>query len=625
MPSPMDSTIPASASARKRPTLRREKSAELPEVGERYRVLDEIGKGGEARVVIGIDTRVWRQAALKILRPELSESPEAVQRFLREGTLTAKLQYPGIAAIYDMGKLNGEIFFAMEKVDGVRLRDVLNERATNPDKWTEERLCQLFAQVCGIVGYAHSQGVAHRDLKPENIMVVGDRTVYLMDWGIAKDFSEKQDEALSALQARVPSDMDTNLTLPGQAKGTPNYMSPEQAMGLVNKIGYRSDVFSLGIILYEILAGHNPFRGDSMRDTLAAIKGLVPPAPRTNSKELASICLKALRKTPEERYVDAAKLGEDVQSAITFHAVTAKKDNIFEQLAKFARRQRGVAAMFSVVCVLALALIVSRLQDNSDVASLLQAANEHVIAADAATVRFAALEADLARVTVAEKESKRAAADTVRNERLYHYELARVLLERAYARRRQNLPDDAIATYTRICVEEVEAASTGGRYLYAWRRLRDLQASGLPANVAELKTALQQQPQPLLASFFEAGHAALIRRDPHEAARVLRDLLAVRDDLRTSWQVQQDVQLSAFALKLLNAAESAYPPLQDADWNLVYTVWLDRIEALKGQGSTAAADALLDRLADVATRHPPPGKSPLQRLAKLQTPTPTTP
>ncbi|MFT5128779.1 MAG: serine/threonine protein kinase [Rhodothermales bacterium] len=615
----MDSTIPRTSSARKRPSLQQDKNTELPEVGERYRVLDEIGKGGEARIVIGIDTRVWRQVALKILRPELSESPETIQRFLREGTLTAKLQYPGIVAIYDMGKLNGEIFFAMEKVDGVRLRDVLNERASNPEKWPEERICQLFAQVCEIVGYAHSQGVAHRDLKPENIMVVGDRSVYLMDWGIAKDFSEKQDEALVALKARVPSEMDANLTLPGQAKGTPNYMSPEQAMGLVNKIGYRSDVFSLGIILYEILAGKNPFRGESMRDTFAAIKALKPPPPRTNSKELASICEKALQKTPEERYANAAKLGEDVQSAITFHSVTAKKDNLFEQLAKFARRQRGLAAMFFVVCVLAVALIVSRLRDNHDVAALLQAANEHVIAADTATVRFAALEADLTRVRESEIERKQAAADTVRNERLYHYELARVLLERAYARRRANLPDDAIATFTRICVEQIEAASDGGRYLYAWRRLSDLQRSGLGANVAELKATMLALPQPVLTSFFEAGHAALLRRDPHEAASVLKDMLALRADLGSAWQAQQDVQLSAFALKLLNAAESAYPPLEDEDWNLVYTVWLDRIEELTAQGAGDAADVLLNRLVDVASRHPPPGKTPLKRLTKLQT------
>ena len=608
----MDSTIPRPSPARKRPPLQRPKNDDLPEVGERYRVLDEIGKGGEARVVIGIDTRVWRQAALKILRPELSESEEAVQRFLREGTLTAKLQYPGIAAIYDMGKLNGEIFFAMEKVDGVRLRDVLNEREANPELWPEERLCRLFEQVCDIVGYAHSQGVVHRDLKPENIMVVGGRSVYLMDWGIAKDFSEKQDEALAAIRARAAVEEDANVTLPGQAKGTPNYMSPEQAMGLVNKIGYRSDVFSLGIILYELLTGRNPFRGESMRDTLAAIKSAEPDSPRTNSKELASICLKALSKTPEDRYATAAALGDDVRRAITFHTVSAKKDNIFEQLAKFARRQRGVAAMFSVVCVLAVALIVGRLRDNHDVAALLASANEHVAAADAATVRFKALEEEFA---ISEDERTRRAVETVRNERLYHYERARLWLDRAYARRKDTLPTEALATYTRICEEEVKAATEGGRQLYAWRRLRELEKR---TNVRELRNALLNKPGQALASFFADGDAALSRRDPHEASRVLRDALELREALDANWQAPQEVQLSAFALKLLNAAESAYPPLADADWDLVYTVWLDRISTLQKQGSHDAADALLHRLKDVATRHPPPGEAPRLRLAQLQ-------
>jgi serine/threonine protein kinase len=228
---------------------------------------------------------------------------------------------------------------------------VLEERKTSKDvQRMMQDLVAIFEKVCQIVAYAHSRGVVHRDLKPENIMVGDYNSVYVMDWGIARDLTEQKRRR--ALHEVNGSTMDiTQLLDARKVKGTPKYMSPEQALG-VSDVDLRSDVFSLGLIFYEILAGHHPFEAESLRDTMHNIKQA--PLPKLRSyfipNELKSICAKALKKLPAERYQHAGPLAHDLHCSLSYKDVSVHRDNPFMWMWKFTRRHvvLTLAAIFIV-------------------------------------------------------------------------------------------------------------------------------------------------------------------------------------------------------------------------------------------------------------------------------------
>ncbi|GAG41871.1 unnamed protein product, partial [marine sediment metagenome] len=217
---------------------------------------------------------------------------------------------------------------------------------------SQDRLIPIFEQVCQIVGYAHSRGVAHCDLKPENIMVGGFNTVFVMDWGLARDLNQ----APQKTAPRKPAAKDakaTGKTPARKMKGTLKYMAPEQILGL-NNLDCRADVFSLGLILYEVLGGEHPFERDSTRETLHALKELAPPPlPRYFvPNNLKSICVKTLEKLPQERYAHAGELAGDIRRSLSHQQVSVHRDNPVVRFWKFARRHR----VLSLVAVLLLLL-----------------------------------------------------------------------------------------------------------------------------------------------------------------------------------------------------------------------------------------------------------------------------
>jgi serine/threonine protein kinase/tetratricopeptide (TPR) repeat protein len=278
-----------------------------------YQVIKELGRGGMGKVYHAFDTRLGRTAALKVL-PSKSSSPERVGRFQREARAASSLNHPNIITIYDFGVANGRDYIVSEFVDGRTLRTFIGD----PDV-TLNKILDMVIQVASALEAAHTAGIVHRDIKPENIMVRPDGYVKVLDFGLAKlaeeDRSGEQSLPMQAGEdARAPSSNFETRT--GMLVGTFKYMSPEQTRG--QRVDGRSDLFSLGIILYELVTGERPFKGETWHHTMVAITDDEPP-PIANEvegapPELQGIISKALTKRREHRYQTARELLNDLEA-----------------------------------------------------------------------------------------------------------------------------------------------------------------------------------------------------------------------------------------------------------------------------------------------------------------------
>lgn len=251
-------------------------SPELPSGGvfaNRYRLDGEIARGGMGAILKGRDLDLGRDLALKVLLDEHKEKPDVVQRFVEEAQIGGQLQHPGIAPVYELGQFQDERpFFSMKLVKGRTLAALLSDRSTPADD--QPKYLAIFEQICQTMAYAHSRGVIHRDLKPSNIMVGSFGEVQVMDWGLAKvlpqggvadeekAYTKQSEKSVIQTLRSVGSDTPAGFgsqTKMGSVMGTPAYMSPEQAMGEVDRLDERADVFGLGAILCEILTGKPPY------------------------------------------------------------------------------------------------------------------------------------------------------------------------------------------------------------------------------------------------------------------------------------------------------------------------------------------------------------------------------
>jgi tetratricopeptide (TPR) repeat protein len=285
----------------------------------RYKILEEIARGGMGAVLRGRDLDLGRELALKVLLESHRGRPELVRRFIEEAQIGGQLQHPGIVPVYDLGAFDDQRpFLAMKLVRGLTLAELLQDRAAPEDD--RPRLLGIFEQVCQAVAYAHARGVIHRDLKPSNIMVGGFGEVQVMDWGLAKvlkhdgrgstDYAPRGDDSASVHTTRSGSDVD--LSIDGGVLGTPAYMAPEQARGEVDRVDRRADVFGLGSILCEILTGAPAFEGRTGVEKLAlaaradiedAVRRLDASGAEPELIALARSCLAADR---DARPADAA-------------------------------------------------------------------------------------------------------------------------------------------------------------------------------------------------------------------------------------------------------------------------------------------------------------------------------
>ncbi|MGY1839359.1 MULTISPECIES: Stk1 family PASTA domain-containing Ser/Thr kinase [unclassified Modestobacter] len=278
-------------------------------LGERYEIGGVLGRGGMAEVHRGRDLRLGREVAVKVLRQDLARDPSSQVRFRREAQAAASLNHPAIVAVYDTGEdrttTGATPYIVMEYVEGETLRDVLqHERRLSP-----ERAMSLTADICAALDFSHRNGIVHRDVKPGNVMITPQGTVKVMDFGIA----------------RAVSDSAATMTSTAAVIGTAQYLSPEQARG--EGVDARSDVYSAGCLLYELVTGTPPFTGDS---PVAVAYQHVREDPRTPSSinpeispELDAIVLKAMSKNPANRYQSAAEMRADLLRAVAGQRVEA--------------------------------------------------------------------------------------------------------------------------------------------------------------------------------------------------------------------------------------------------------------------------------------------------------------
>jgi serine/threonine-protein kinase len=317
---------------------RAETTSPAPVDWDRYEVFGLLGRGGMGAVYKARDRRLGRIVALKFIR---GDDPLLRQRLLQEARAQARIEHDHVCKVYEVGEIAGHAYIAMQYIAGPSLASAQRELSL------DEKV-ELLATITDAIQAAHRLGIIHRDLKPANVLLErgedGRYRPYVMDFGLAHD-----------------SSLVSGLTQSGALLGTPQYMPPEQARGETRSIDRRSDVYSLGAVLYELLTGGPPFLGESLADVLLHVLDREPVAPRTIRgdvpADLETIALKCLQKDPGKRYESARALGEDLRRYLNGESIQARRASLPEQLWQRARRHKALTGMATTSLVVILGLI----------------------------------------------------------------------------------------------------------------------------------------------------------------------------------------------------------------------------------------------------------------------------
>ncbi|HIE70915.1 MAG TPA: serine/threonine protein kinase, partial [Planctomycetes bacterium] len=354
-----------------------------------YAIERELGRGGMGVVYLAKQKSLNRRVALKVMASGLTLSKRHVERFRREAMSTAQLSHRAIVPVHSLIEVDGTFALAMDYVAGRNLADMLDDlRLANnegegvavgtlgiaSEKGYVAECAILVAEVASALAVAHHNQIVHRDLKPRNLMIDDRRQVRLLDFGLAKSLDATRE----------------SLSMSGEITGTAHYMSPEQTLAKRVEVDHRADIWSLGVILYEILTLRRPFDGKNLQQIVYEICFKEPvPLQRRNAKvprDLVTICQKALEKDPVKRYQTATEFEADLQRFLRWEPVHAKPASAWTRATKFVRRHRtesAIAATALIVTTVVMAwVMISNAQDDATVKTLLQRAEQRAMAGD---------------------------------------------------------------------------------------------------------------------------------------------------------------------------------------------------------------------------------------------------
>jgi WD40 repeat protein/tRNA A-37 threonylcarbamoyl transferase component Bud32 len=352
------------------------------EIRDRYTLVQLHATGGIGVIWLAFDSDLGRTVALKELRPETVRDLRASHRFLTEAKVTGQLEHPGIVPVYELGRrtLDQKPFYTMRFVKGRTLTEAIrayHQKREARRAGTVERneLLTNFIALCKTLAYAHSRGVIHRDLKGQNVLLGDFGEVIVLDWGLAKVVERIKGADAAPV---VVDDDGVFMTVPGQAIGTPAFMSPEQAAGRLDLIDHRADIYGLGAILYEILTGRPPFVGRDVQEVLRKVRHEQPVPPRQLCPEvpapLQAVCLRALAKDLTQRYASAGDLAQDVQRCLADEPVQAYPESWRQRVGRWSRRHQAwvraaaLAAVLMALVSFAAVILLSAAQHQTNVA-----------------------------------------------------------------------------------------------------------------------------------------------------------------------------------------------------------------------------------------------------------------
>jgi serine/threonine protein kinase len=330
----------------------------------RYIMGQEIGRGGMGAVFQVVDSDLRRTLAMKVALPydgEEDEKIEFISRFLEEAQVTGQLDHPGIVPLHEVGMdSKGRIYFTMRMVKGDHLGKIFKQARKRENGWTIEKGVVALMRVCESMAYAHDKGVVHRDLKPANVMAGRFGEVYVMDWGLCKVRGRKERHSESETEYSVSIvhsdrvDDDELKTEFGRTMGTPSYMAPEQGRGDWDNVNHKSDIYSVGAMLYTLITGCAPYVPEGGRVAPhTTLKWLLEGPPRhpreLNTKasaSLSAICERAMARDPADRYADMLEFADDLRRYLSRRPVRALKLNAFQRTWRWVRRNPKVSAFF---------------------------------------------------------------------------------------------------------------------------------------------------------------------------------------------------------------------------------------------------------------------------------------
>lgn len=307
-----------------------------------YEILDRLGEGGMGVVYKANQVGAKRLVAVKLLKPARLDSDSLQRRFRTEAEAVARLRHPGIVQIHEVGDYLGQPFFSLEFCPGGSLADQLRAAPLTPPA-----AAVLLERLAEALAHAHQAGILHRDLKPSNVLLGADGQPRIADFGLARKLDE------------------VGHTQTGELLGTPSYMAPEQADGLVQLIGPASDVYALGAILYECLTGRPPFRAATILATLELVRSQEPVAPRQLvpelPRDLETICLKCLAKDPQRRYLSAAQLGDDLRRFRAGEPIAARPTTHLERTLRWVKRRPAAAGLLLLSVLVGVGMVLGGL------------------------------------------------------------------------------------------------------------------------------------------------------------------------------------------------------------------------------------------------------------------------